>query len=369
MRNILLAIPFVFISLQFTACSTKSESVKFPVLFPSYPDEPKIEFLDVYRGGFTKKSSTLSDAFDSLIGEQKGEQSTESNMIKPYGVGLQDGKVYAVDTGTDTVFIMDEKTKMLELLGNGVSGRLSAPISVAFDSNKTVYVSDAQQKKIVGYDKQGNVKFVLGGRLNFIKPTGIAIDKELNRLYVVDTKAHMFKAFDLATKELIFSVGKRGRNDAEFNFPTNISVDRRNNNIAIVDTQNFRVQIFDKDGNFIRRFGQVGDKPGMFARPKGIGIDSEGHIYVTDTAFNNIQIFDENGQLLMWFGSAGYGDTQFRLITGLYIDENDKIVVADGFSGRVQTFQYLSEKWKIDNPIEYKRLKVFNPELIVHEKE
>ena len=45
------------------------------------------------------------------------------------------------------------------------------------------------------------------------------------------------------------------------------------------------------------------------------------------------------------------------------LDEHDKIAVADGFSGRVEVFQYLSQKWKENNPEHYKKLKEFEEEI------
>ena len=88
----------------------------------------------------------------------------------------------------------------------------------------------------------------------------------------------------------------------------------------------------------------MGDTPGSFARPAGIGVDSEGHIYVVDTAFSNFQIFDNEGQLLLWIGNAGKGAGEFSLPTGMYIDSKDRIFVTDTFNRRVQVFQYLKEK-------------------------
>ncbi|MDT8337668.1 MAG: 6-bladed beta-propeller [Sulfurimonas sp.] len=354
MKAILFSIQIITVMLFFQACATKEVEVERTIVFPQYPEEPRILYLATYRAGAKEDTS---NALDIFLGDKKGEKRV-SNIIKPYGVGLQNGKVYVADTASDVVFVMDEETRKLEFIGNGSAGRLSSPVGIAFDRDKNIYVSDSRDRKIKGYDVNGNINFVLGDRLDFASPTGIAIDKNLHRLYVVDTKAHQFKAYDIATKEHLYSVGQRGTRDAEFNFPTNIAVDRRNGNIVVVDTQNFRVQIFDKEGKFITKFGNVGNKPGTFARPKGVGIDSQGNIYVADSAFNNIQIFDEYGKsLLMYFGGGGYGPAQFRLITGVYIDENDKIVIADGFSGRVQTFQYVSEEWKKKNPQRYSELK------------
>lgn len=350
----------IFLSIQiitmffFQACSTKEVEVETTIAFPSYPQEPKIVYLATYRGGAPEDTTS---ALDTFLGEKQSTKKV-SNIIKPYGVGLQDGKVYAVDTGANVVYVIDEKSKELEFIGNGALGRLAGPISMAFDRDKNIYVSDSREKRINGYDQKGNMIYSIGDRLDFTNPTGIAIDKNQHRLYVIDTKTHQYKAYDIASKKHLYTVGKRGNGDAEFNFPTNIAVDQRNGNIVIVDTQNFRVQIFDKDGKFITKFGNVGNKPGTFARPKGVGVDSEGNIYVADSAFNNVQIFSEYGKdLLMFFGGGGYGPAQFRLITGIYIDEDDKIVIADGFSGRVQTFQYVSEKWKQKNPQKYSELK------------
>ncbi|WP_373071330.1 6-bladed beta-propeller [Sulfurimonas sp.] len=360
MMKAILPLFALIIAILFQGCTTKAPKPKQTIVFPSYPEEPRILYLDTYRGGLEEKEY---NAFDVFIGEEKIDRA-QSNIIKPYGVGLLNGKVYAVDTGSKLVFVMDEKTRELDLIGTSAVGSLSAPVSIAFDANNTIYVSDSRQKRILGYDSQGKLKYSLGDRLEFARPTGIAINKSLNRLYVVDTKAHHFKAYELSTKKHLFTVGKRGKGDGEFNFPTNVAVDQRNGHVVVVDTQNFRVQIFDQDGNFISKFGSIGNKSGTFARPKGVGIDSDGNIYVADGAFNNIQIFDETGtKYLMYFGGAGYTETRFRLIAGMYIDENDKIVVADGFSGRVQTFQYLSEKWKKENQQKYKELKEFKPEM------
>lgn len=352
---------FILIGIFNQGCSTKKVEVQeVVVVFPPLPSEPRIAYLDTYRG--KKDSAPKLSAFDAFLGETVESKSMDPVIIKPYGVSVYGGKVYAVDTAANFVYAIDEKTKDVLHIGRSGPGTLAGPVAVACDDNGTIYVSDMRLKKILAYNRKGEFQFAIGDRLEFVHPTGIAIDKKLNRLYVADTKGHKFKAFDLKTKELIFEVGKRGKGSGEFNFLTNIAVDNRNNNIIVTDTQNFRIQVFDKDGEFIRTFGKVGDRPGNFSRPKGVAVDSDGHIYVADSAFNNVQIFNELGELLLYFGRAGYVEPgTFRLIAGIYIDEEDKIVIADGFTGRVQTFQYLSDKWKLQNPKKYKEYKQGNP--------
>jgi len=108
-----------------------------------------------------------------------------------------------------------------------------------------------------------------------------------------------------------------------------------------MDSFNFRVQIFDKDGKFIKKFGGVGTGLGMFSKPKGIAIDSEGHIYVVDAAFNNVQIFDTEGRLLLFFGEMGNRPGQFWLPAGMAIDKDDNIYVADQYNRRINVYKYL----------------------------
>jgi len=75
-------------------------------------------------------------------------------------------------------------------------------------------------------------------------------------------------------------------------------------------------------------------------RPKGIGSDSEGNLYVVDGIFDTVQAFDRQGRLLFYFGQSGDGPTQFQLPAGLFIDRNDRIYVVDSFNRRVQVFRY-----------------------------
>ena len=75
-------------------------------------------------------------------------------------------------------------------------------------------------------------------------------------------------------------------------------------------------------------------------RPKGIGFDSEGHLYVVDGAWGVVQVFNHEGQLLYYFGQKGSGPGEFQLPAGLQIDRSDHIYVVDSYNRRVQVFRY-----------------------------
>ena len=66
-------------------------------------------------------------------------------------------------------------------------------------------------------------------------------------------------------------------------------------------------------------FGKLGDGAGDFDKPKGVALDSAGHIYVVEGVNDVVQIFDQSGRLLLVFGGSGSGEGQFWLPTGITI--------------------------------------------------
>ena len=63
-------------------------------------------------------------------------------------------------------------------------------------------------------------------------------------------------------------------------------------NILVSDYSNQRVQVFDKNGNWINTFGKDGNDEGSFDRPMGITVDNEnGDIYVVDYGNNRVMMF------------------------------------------------------------------------------
>jgi DNA-binding beta-propeller fold protein YncE len=104
---------------------------------------------------------------------------------------------------------------------------------------------------------------------------------------------------------------------------------------------NFRVQVLEPDGAWVRSIGQLGETLGSFTKPKGVGLDRHGHVYVVDGLYDTVQIFNRDGELLLNFGSAGTTDGAFWLPAGVAVDGQDRIYVADTYNARVQVFQLL----------------------------
>ena len=61
---------------------------------------------------------------------------------------------------------------------------------------------------------------------------------------------------------------------------------------------NSRVAKVDKDGNWIKSWGDRGSGPGQFNTPHAITTDAEGNVYVADRGNHRIQVFDNDGNFL-----------------------------------------------------------------------
>ncbi len=265
-------------------------------------------------------------------------------LVSPYSVVTDSrGRIIVTDVSAAGVHIFDFEQQKYKFLSRRDAGKdpMLSPQCVAVDSQDNIYVTDSQSGKVFVFDSNGKFRRAIGsikGSEGFFKrPTGIAIDSAAQRIYVSDTLRNKIFVMDMQGSVLQI-IGKPGTENGEFNFPTELKLN--GHDLAVVDAMNFRVQVFDQGGTFRYSIGKAGDGTGWMFRPKGIGFDSESHLYVVDGAWGVVQVFDEKGQLLYYFGGKGTGAEQFQLPTGLQIDKKDRIYVVDSFNRRVQIFQY-----------------------------
>jgi DNA-binding beta-propeller fold protein YncE len=108
--------------------------------------------------------------------------------------------------------------------------------------------------------------------------------------------------------------------------------------VYVADRRNHRVQVFNRNGQFLRSWGELGSGPGQFAYPSVVSVDSAGNVYVGDDLNSRVQKFSNTGTLLLSFGGNGSGDGQFSQIGGVAVNGQGQIYVADYDNGRMQKF-------------------------------
>ena len=265
-------------------------------------------------------------------------------MVRPYSIAVDShGRAIVTDPGAKGVHIFDFEQHKYKFIQRAEKDKdpMLAPQCVAVDAEDNFYVTDSESGKIFVFDASGKFQRAIGslkgGEGYFKRPTGIAVDSAAQRIYVTDTLRDQIFMLDMQG-QVMQTIGKRGTGDGEFNFPTELRLDDKN--LMVVDAMNFRVQLVGRDGSFEGVIGEVGDSVGSMFRPKGIGFDSEGHLYIVDGLWGVVQVFDSEGHLLFFFGGRGQGLGEFQLPAGLFIDHKDRIFVVDSFNRRVQVFRY-----------------------------
>ena len=119
--------------------------------------------------------------------------------------------------------------------------------------------------------------------------------------------------------------------------PSGLAFDQENN-LHVVDRDNHRVQVFTKDGKFLRSLGSFGSGDGEFNMPWGVTIDSRGDVYVADWGNDRVQKFAADGRFLASFGTSGADIGQFNRPSDVAVDRDGDIYVTDWGNHRVQVF-------------------------------
>ena len=336
----------LLVSLVSLACA--HATVK-PVEWPDPPDPPRIRFVQAFSHSDDLDQSGWASTRRSVFGGSNGPA-----LSQPMGLAIsEDGKrIYIADYSLGAVLLVNlEAHSMQPFAADEPMGK---PFNVALDAEENVYVSDPVGAAGVRVFSRAGKPLLLIGAKQLERPTGIAIDRERKLLYVSDTSKrksenHRVRVFDLAGKWLrdlgaVEGRPDKGGADGQWHFPTYIAIDPSNGDAYVSDTMNFRLQVFDAAGKFLRKFGENGDGPGMFARLKGLAFDSHGNLYVVDGDHSNVQLFNKQFQPLMFFGGYARKLEYFDIPSGIAIDpKTNRIYVCNEYISRVNVYQLLEE--------------------------
>lgn len=332
---------WTFIVVSMTGCARQMAIdpgiAKVEIVWPERPEVPRIRYL------YSISSAEDIDIRPGLLGRIarffKGEE--ERRIVRPYGVRKDAvGRLYIVDTFYRRVHVFDRENAAHYMFPDPGLKEFRNPVDVTIGLNGQVYVSDSESGLIHVFTDGGKqyIKSIGYGELE--RPTGMTINSEDNQLLVTDTLASSLVIFDEKKLKITAVVGTESDMKTGFHSPTNITLGK-DGNIYVTDALNFRVQVLNREYEFIQAFGSAGDSPGHFSRPKGIATDSEGNIYVVDALFGNVQIFDTKNRLLLAFGKPGHKPGEFWLPNAIFIDKEDRIYISDAYNQRLQVFQYL----------------------------
>ena len=143
--------------------------------------------------------------------------------------------------------------------------------TVKVDAHDNIWVTDKGSDMVVEFNPQGRVMMVFGRKQ---------------------------EASDEGTGPLKHPKPPLPPVDGMFRQVTDIAWDSAGNSYVSDGYINARVAKYDKNGNWVKSWGEPGDKPGQFNTPHSIAVDAQDHVYVADRGNRRIQVFDTDGNFL-----------------------------------------------------------------------
>ena len=158
-------------------------------------------------------------------------------------------------------------------IGKGLYG-WSFAHTVRVDKDDNIWAVDKGSDMIIKFNPQGRVVWVFGRRVE-------SADDEA-------------KAWEHVNPPLPPVNGR-------FRQPTDVAWDSEGN-IYITDGYvNSRVAKYDKNGDWVKSWGEPGTGPGQFNTPHAIVIDRNNNVYVGDRGNRRVQVFNTDGKFLRMF--------------------------------------------------------------------
>jgi sugar lactone lactonase YvrE len=140
--------------------------------------------------------------------------------------------------------------------------------TVRIDKDDNIWATDKGSDMIVKFNPQGRVMMVFGR-----KPEASDVDA---------------KPYEPVEKP-------RPQVDGRFRQPTDVTWDTAGNIFISDGYVNSRVAKYDRDGNWVKSWGERGTGQGQFNTVHSIAADAQGTIYVADRFNRRIQVFDSDG--------------------------------------------------------------------------
>lgn len=246
--------------------------------------------------------------------------------------------VFVCHRGPENVMEFDETGNFIRTIGSGL---ILNPHGLRIDSQDNIWITDVGQHLVFRFNPEGQITLILGkvnaaGEWNktyntplFNRPADIAFDSD-NNIYIADGYGNSRVVKLDRNGNFLKTWGIKGTGPGEFNLVHNIVIDSKNI-VYVIDRENKRIQLFDKDGEYLREWNNLGN-------PYGIVINKN-DLYVTDGITGLILKVDQSGRIIARYGQQGKAVGQFLMPHAITVSDNNILFIADTNNWRVQCFR------------------------------
>jgi DNA-binding beta-propeller fold protein YncE len=205
---------------------------------------------------------------DIYLGEAVGVAVNSKGHIFIFSRGNTTGPAYGASAAQLLEFAPDGK--FLREIGHNLYA-WSFAHSVRIDKDDNVWVADKGSDMVIKFNPEGRVVMVFGRKL---------------------------EASDEGTEPLKHSKPPLPPADGMFRQVTDMAWDAAGNTYISDGYINSRIAKADKDGNWLKSWGEPGDRPGQLNTPHSIAVDAHDNVYVADRGNHRIQVFNAEGKFL-----------------------------------------------------------------------
>ncbi|CAF1057136.1 unnamed protein product [Adineta steineri] len=321
-----------------TICVQHPQCEDFPLCYP-------VTMIHENICPAMKNQMNLKWKQDAITVAGGNEQGNELNQLaSPIGIFIDDEK---------TIYIADYVNhRIVEWKFNSESGhvivgendQLRSPVDVVFDKqNNSLIICDRENQRVIRWFHQNQIKQqqIL---ISDIDCYCLAIDRN-GFIYVSDVsnnEVRLWKEGDDSGRTVAGGNGN-GYDLNQLNTPTFIFVDE-DFSLYISDSQNHRVMKWKKDakeGLVVAGGNGNGNSLKQLSGPGGVIIDHLGQIYVADSENDRVMRWcegNEEGEIVVGGNGKGGESDQLDRPAGLIFDAEENLYVADHMNSRVQKF-------------------------------
>ena len=132
------------------------------------------------------------------------------------------------------------------------------------------------------------------------------------------------------------SWGESGSGPGQFDAPIGIVI--HGDEVFVSDSGNNRIEVSNREGEFLRSFGREGDAAGELDRPMHMDF-RDGKLYVGEYLNDRIQVFSPAGESIALIGFSGSRPGEFDAPGGVAVTETGRLYVADFYNQRIQLLE------------------------------
>ncbi len=213
---------------------------------------------------FDSAPNLLKLPADLHLGEAAGVAVNSKGHIFVFSRGNTNGPAYGATASQLLEFGPDGK--YLREIGKSLYA-WSYAHTVRIDKDDNIWAVDKGSDMIIKFNPEGRVVMVFGRK------------KEASDEAVPWTRVNP----------------PRPAVNGQFRQPTDVTWDTQGNIFISDGYINSRVAKYDKNGRWVKQWGERGNKQGEFNTPHSIAADDKGNIYVADRGNRRIQVFDPDG--------------------------------------------------------------------------